>query len=104
MIYFVHKMVEKNADISYNGFWLGLSACGEMSMGIIVTSTLTLPKFFQVHCKSFRSGISKVFDSWTSHTATNLTASQDSGKRINRLAQGQTLSEIDLMDLDNEVV
>lgn len=54
------------ADISYNVAWLGLWAYAEISLGLIVICTLSLPKFIEVKgvkLRLFLSSISRPFSS-----------------------------------------
>ncbi|PSN69522.1 hypothetical protein BS50DRAFT_522144 [Corynespora cassiicola Philippines] len=60
MLVFVFRLNNKE-DITYNTLWLGLTCCAEMTLGIIVSCIITLPKLGEARSKNFRIVLSKVF-------------------------------------------
>ena len=51
IIFFTVRAGRKNADVSYNAFWMCLWSYAEISLGIIVSCTLSLPKFIEAKGK-----------------------------------------------------
>lgn len=58
-----------NADLSYNITWAGLWAYAEISFGIIVTCTLSLPKFIEAKGVKFHDAFSSFTRPFTSLTS-----------------------------------
>lgn len=54
------RMGGPNGDVSYNTAWQGFWVFAEISLGLIVTCTLTLPRFIEAEGKQLRALISKV--------------------------------------------
>lgn len=88
IIFYALRMGEKDADVSYNAAWMGFWIFAEISLGIIVTSTFSLPKLIEARGKTMRIALSNLarplgsftslrtlvrstrIDQSTSHTAT----------------------------------
>lgn len=69
MIFNVTSFVVNNADISYNTYSEGMWAVAEISFGIIVTCTFSLPKFIEAKGTKIRgvlSSLTRPFASLTS--------------------------------------
>lgn len=60
IILYVTRIGQKNADVSYNTAWEGLWALAEVSFGIIVTCTLSLPKFIEAEGTRIRGVFSSL--------------------------------------------
>lgn len=60
VILYVARIREKNTDISYNAAWMGLWALAEISFGIIVTCTFSLPKFIEAEGTRIRGVLSSL--------------------------------------------
>lgn len=69
IIFYVTRIGEQNADVSYNTAWEGLWAFAEISFGIIVTCTLSLPKFIEAEGKRIRGAFSSLTKPFTSLTS-----------------------------------
>ena len=69
IIVYVTRIGGQNADVSYNTAWEGLWAFAEISFGIIVTCTFTLPKFFEANGTKLRSVLSSIIRPFTSLTS-----------------------------------
>lgn len=60
IIIYTLRMGGPNADVSYNAAWQGFWAYAEISLGLIVTCTLTLPRFVEAKGKQLRAIISSI--------------------------------------------
>lgn len=60
IIVYVTRIGGENADVSYNTAWQGLWALSEISFGIIVTCTFTLPKFIEAKGAKLRGVFSSL--------------------------------------------
>lgn len=60
IILYVTRIGQKNADVSYNTAGEGLWAFAEVSFGIIVTCTLSLPKFIEAEGTRIRGVFSSL--------------------------------------------
>lgn len=60
IILYVTRIGQKNADVSYNTAGEGLWALAEISFGIIVTCTLSLPKFIEAEGTRIRGVFSSL--------------------------------------------
>ncbi|KAL8756519.1 MAG: hypothetical protein Q9199_002883 [Rusavskia elegans] len=60
IILYVARMGEKDADVSYNAAWMGFWVFAEISLGIIVTSTFSLPKLIEARGKTMRIALSNL--------------------------------------------
>lgn len=69
IIVYVSRLGGKNADVSYNTAWQGLWAFAEISLGIIVTCTFSLPKFIEAKGTKLRGIFSSLKRSFTSLTS-----------------------------------
>ncbi|KAI4255881.1 MAG: hypothetical protein L6R42_006511 [Xanthoria sp. 1 TBL-2021] len=68
-ILYIVRMGEKDADVSYNAAWLGLWAYAEISLGIILISSFSLPKLIEARGKTMRivlSNLARPLGSFTS--------------------------------------
>jgi hypothetical protein len=114
MVYFLFRMTTHNGDVSYNSAGLGTSALIDISLGVIVSCSLSLPRFFEVKGQGILRTFSRPFTTFTgssssrtrtsqSKTELSLAALSDSHpQRINKMKKGQTLSETNLtFDLDD---
>lgn len=88
IIFYALRIGEEDADVSYNAAWMGFWIFAEISLGIIVTSTFSLPKLIEARGKTMRIALSNLarplgyftslktlvrstrIDQSTSHTAT----------------------------------
>lgn len=69
MIIYVTRLEGENADVSYNTAWQALWSYAEISLGMIVTCLLSLPKFIEVKgtkLRGFLSSLTRSFPSLTS--------------------------------------
>lgn len=57
IIYYVLQMSGPEADISYNVAWMGFWIFAEISLGIIVPCTLSIPKFIEAEGQRLRKGL-----------------------------------------------
>lgn len=55
IIYYILLMSGAKADISYNTAWMGLWVLAEISLGIIVSCTFSLPRFVEAEGPRFRT-------------------------------------------------
>lgn len=60
IILYVSRMGDENSDVSYNTAGEGLWALAEISFGIIVTCTLSLPKFIEAEGTRLRGVLSSL--------------------------------------------
>ncbi|KAL8927690.1 MAG: hypothetical protein Q9172_001250 [Xanthocarpia lactea] len=75
IIIYTVRMGAEDADFTYNAAWQGFWAYAEISLGIIVTCTLTLPKFIEARGKKLRAmalTISKPFGTLAHSTRSRL--------------------------------
>ena len=54
IIVYTLRQIGDNADVSYSVSWLGLWACAEIGLGIIVICALSLPKFMKSRGQKLR--------------------------------------------------
>jgi len=54
------RMSGPNADVSYNAAWQGCWAYAEISLGLIVTCTIALPRLIEAKGKRLRAIISSI--------------------------------------------
>jgi len=66
IILYVIRLGETNADVSYNSAWQGLWAIAELSLGIIVICTFSLPRFFEARGTMLRNALSSLLQPFTS--------------------------------------
>ena len=100
IIFYTVRMSGKDADVSYNAAWLGCWAYAEIGLVLIVTCTLSLPKFVEAKGKMIRtmfSNIKRPIMSFTSletflRSTSNDSSACDTLKR-NTDVRYQTLSE-----------
>ena len=69
IIVYFSRMAGTNADISYNTAWAGIWVFAEVSFGIIVTSTLFLPKFIEAEGTKLKNLASSLWRPFTSFTS-----------------------------------
>ena len=92
----------KNADITYNAAWMGCWAFVEISLGIIVTCALSLPKLIEAKGKKLRNGFSRILRpiaSFTSLATLRLTRNDlttSDAATPNGVSMDQTHSQADL--------
>ena len=109
IIVYVSRIGGENADVSYNTAWQGLWAFAEISFGIIVTCTFTLPKFFEANGTKLRGVLSSIIRPFTSLTSggsfgskKDTTASRDVElDKINII--GQSESELAFANRDHDI-
>ena len=114
MIVYLSRMTGKNADVSYNVYWLGLWVFAETSLVITVTGTFLLPKFVEAKGAKLRGvfmGLARSFpSSITSITSfahvtqlkKNTINSQDG--RLDTIAMiGRSESDVSTMNRDQDV-
>ncbi len=69
IIVYVTRIWGTNADVSYNAAWEGLWALAEISFGITVTGTFTLPKFIEAKGTKLRGIVSSLARRFASLTS-----------------------------------
>lgn len=69
IIIYVTRLGGENADVSYNTAWQGLWAFAEISLGIVVICTFSLPKFIEAKGKMLRGLLSSLTRPFTSLTS-----------------------------------
>ena len=69
IILYVTRLGRENADVSYSTAWQGLWAFAEISFGIIVTCTFSLPKFIEAKGTKLRGIFSSLTRPFTSLTS-----------------------------------
>lgn len=67
-IFYVSRIGAKNADMTFNTIGEGLWATAEISFGIIVTCTFSLPKFIEAEGTRLRGVVSSLTRPFTSLT------------------------------------
>ena len=65
MVYVIRAGGE-NADISYDDFWQSLCAFVEVSIGVSISGTFSLPKFFEAEGPKLRAVFSRLRGAVTS--------------------------------------
>ena len=68
IIFYVTRLGGENADVSYNTAWQGLWAFAEISLGIIVICTFSLPKFIEAKGTQLRGVFLSITRPFTSLT------------------------------------
>ena len=113
IIVYVTRLGGPNADVSYNTAWQGLWAFAEISLGIVVTCTFSLPKFIEAKGSKLRgifSSLTRPFTSLTSggspgismHSKKDRTASQEVAlDRVNMI--GHSESDLSFNNRDQDV-
>lgn len=96
MIY-VRRVEGENADVSYNTAWQGLSAYAEISFGIIVTCTFTLPKFIEVKGTKVRGFLSSLMRPFTSLRSNGSFGNFMQSKKDSTGSQDVTLDRFNMM-------
>ncbi|KAL8783397.1 MAG: hypothetical protein Q9213_004656 [Squamulea squamosa] len=69
IVFYIVRMSQKYADVSYNCAWLGFWAWAEISLGIVVTCTFSLPKLVEAKGKNMRIALSNLAKPLTSFTS-----------------------------------
>lgn len=98
IIIYVTRLGGENADVSYNTVWQGLWAFAEISLGIVVTCTFTLPKFIEAKGAKLRAVISSLTRPFT-RSFTSLTSGGSFGrlmqsKKDTTASEGVTLGSV----------
>lgn len=97
LIIYVSRVEGENADVSYNTAWQGLSAYAEISFGIIVTCTFTLPKFIEVKGTKVRGILSSLMRPFTSLRSNGFFGNFMQSKKDSTGSQEVTLDTFNMM-------
>lgn len=69
IIYYIFQLAGADADVTYNTAWQGLWAFAEISLGITVTCSFSLPKFIEAKGTFLRGVLSSFTRPFTSLTS-----------------------------------
>ena len=94
IIVYVSRLSGTNADVSYNTAWQGLWAFAEISFGIIVACTFSLPKLIEAKGTHLRSVFSSLTRPFTSLTSSGYFGISMSSKKDNTASQGVALDRV----------
>ena len=101
IVFTIH--VTNYKDATYNSLWLGLSACAELTIGIIVVSLITLPKLLDAKFSWLRSTVSKLSTFRSAGVSkVGTTSSRSEAKNVSIVTKGQNLSEINLTEVKSQ--
>lgn len=94
IIVYVLRVGGENADVSYNTAWQGLWAFAEISLGIVVTCTFSLPKFIEAKGTKLRGVLSSLTRPFTSLTSGGSFGSIMQSKKDTTASEEVTLDRV----------
>lgn len=103
VIFYVNRIAAKNADVTYNIPGEGLWIIAEVSFGLIVTCTFSLPKFIEAEGTKLRGVLSSLTRPFTTLTSLGSFESRMHAKKGKTASPEVFLDRIVIGHLESDV-